>query len=381
MIASAAGPVHAQPDADARAQAGAAFKRAVAAEGRRDWPTALAEYETAYQLSPHPDVLYNIASVHERTGALRAAATYYQRYLDGSPSAADRAKVVGKLAELRARPATLTITTRPAGAAVLLDGKPAGAAPLAVRVDGGAHQLVAEAAGARASRAITIEFGEPQAVDLTVAAGRGTLVVASNAPGATVTIDGRPVGTTPWSGAVEAGHHVVVIAAPGYTTTERAIEVPADGSAQIQGALGRPVGWVEPTPPTRTSVRAVFDSGTYLEHGFVVGIAAGYRTATQRLEATTGMVFGSPGFGWAFRGRAFLLTGPVRPYVVAGVNYGFAGGSSALAGGGVLIATGRAGAVSMELFAESGYGAGSDADGGFRFVPIIAGVSFGRSQP
>lgn len=367
--------VHAQP-ADARAQAGAAFKRAVAAEAQQEWATAIREYELAYQLSPHPDVLFNLAAVHERTGAHRTAAVHYQRYLDDSPKAADRTAVTAKLQALRLHPAKLTVIARPVGATVVIDGKRIGGAPVTRELRGGAHQITVESDGAQASRVVTLEYGEPQRVELAVAAGEGTLVVTSNAKDATVTIDGQAVGTAPWTGTVSAGPHTVVIAATGYTTTERAVDVPADGTAQIQGSLGRPVGWVEPTPPSKTTVRFAFDSGAYLGHGYQVGISALYRTGGRRAEVGTGFQFGTDGLAWALRGRLFLLTGAVRPYVVGAVNYGFNGDSTAYAGGGVLLPT--RGGLPMDFYVESGYGVGQTFEDDFEFVPVMAGVSFGR---
>ncbi len=377
----AAGAARAQPTDEARAAAGAAFKRAVAAEKRQDWRVAIREYQAAYDLSPHPDVLYNIAAVHERIGEARAAAGFYQRYLDGSPAAPDRAKVVGKLAELRARPAEVQITSDPVGADVAIDGQARGQAPLTVTLDGGSHQVVVVAGAARRSMVVAIEYGERQDLALTLRAGEGTLVVDSNAPQATVTIDGQPVGTTPWRGAVGAGTHTLVVSAPGFTTTERSVEVPADGTARIQAALGRPIGWVEPTPASRATTPVILESGAYLGRGWTVGLMIGYRTAGQHLEVASGIAFGSVGFGWALRGRAFALTGPVRPYLVGGVNYGFAGDATAQIGGGLMIAGSRSGPLRIDYFIESGYGVGKDADGGYEFVPIIGGLTYSVSKP
>jgi hypothetical protein len=202
---------------------------------------------------------------------------------------------------------------------------------------------------------IAVEYGEAQTVRLAPSAGRGTLVVTSNAPRATVTIDGREVGTTPWTGVIEAGPHSVIVAAPGFTTVERAVEVPADGTAQIQGALGRPVGYVEPTRREARSSHLVIESGSYLPRGYVGAIGAGYRGASQRFEATTSLTFSSGGgVGWGLRLRGFAATGVVRPYAVAGLNYGSP--SSAFVGGGLLLATGD-GPVRLEYFVESGYAA------------------------
>ncbi len=365
----------AQP-ADARAQAGAAFKRAVAAEDQQDWATALREYELAYQLSPHPDVLFNLAAVYERTGAHRTAAVHYQRYLDGSPKASDRAAVTAKLEALRLHPAKLTVIARPVGATVVIDGKRIGGAPVTRELRGGAHQITVESDGAQASRVVTLEYGEPQRIELAAVAGEGTLVVTSNAAGATVTLDGQAVGVVPWTGTVPAGPHTVVIAAAGYTTTERAVDVPADGTAQIQGALGRPVGWVAPTPPSKTTVRVAVDSGAYLGQGYELALTAMYRSSGRRAEVGSGFQFGVGGLAWALRLRLFLLTDAVRPYAVGALNYGFNGESTAYAGGGVLIPT--RGSLPMDFYVESGYGVGKNVDDDFAFVPVMAGVSFGR---
>lgn len=377
----AVGVARAQPTDEARAAAGAAFKRAVAAEKRQDWRTAIREYQAAYDLSPHPDVLYNIAAVHERLGEARAAAGFYQRYLDGSPAAPDRAKVIGKLAELRARPAEVQLTSDPAGASVTIDGQPRGQTPLAVTLDGGSHQVTLQAGPARRAMVIAVEYGERQDVALTLVAGQGTLVIDSNAPRATVAIDGQPVGTTPWRGTVGAGTHTLVVTAPGYTTTERSVEVPADGTAQIQAALGRPVGWVEPAPARRATTPVMLDVGSLLDRGWMMSVRIGYLTAGRHLEASTGLAFGTIGYGWALRARAFALTGPVRPYLVGGVNYGFAGDSSAMVGGGLLIGGQRAGALRVDYYLESGYGVGKDVDGDYRYVPIIGGMMYSVSQP
>lgn len=377
VLVALTAPAHAQPD-DARARAGAAFKRAVAAEQRKDWRTAIREYEAAYQASPHPDVLYNIAGIHERLGELRTAAGYYQRYLDDKPDADDRAKVIGKLAELRARPSVLRVTSTPAGATISVDGQPRGAAPLELTVSGGAHQLAAEAGGVRRAAVVTAEYGEPQDVALVLAEGRGTLVVDANAPHAQIAIDGQVVGTTPWTGQVAAGTHALVVTADGYTTTERTVEVPADGTAQIRAALGRPIGYVEPAPPARSEVRGALESGARLGRGYTIGLAVTYRTAGRRAEVATGVQLGSDGVAWALRGRLFALTGPVRPYAVAALDYGITGGAAGFVGGGLMVAPSSAAPFHVHYYVESGYGVHRADGSDDAFVPIVVGFSYGR---
>ncbi|MEZ4403730.1 MAG: PEGA domain-containing protein [Kofleriaceae bacterium] len=377
--AALAAPVPAQAQSDdARAEAGAAFKRAVAAEARADWRGAIREYEAAYQLSPHPDVLFNIAADYAQLRELRTAATYYQRYLDAKPTASDRAKVEALLAELRARPATLTVTARPAGATIIVDGEPRGRAPRAVIVPGGTHQVVAEVDGARASRVVIVEYGEAQAIELAVVAGTGTLAVTANAPGASVTIDGTYVGTAPWTGPVAAGPHTVVLAAKGFTTVERQVEVPADGSAQIRGAMGRPLEAPEPEAATLGGKLAGISGGIYLGTAVLGGFSAGTRGQSGRYDATIGIDYGAAAVAWTLRLRGYLLTGPIRPYAVAAVTYGSLSGG--YLGAGLAVPLARHGVAQPELSIESGYGAIVAPDHSGAVIPIIVGLQlrYGR---
>jgi PEGA domain len=386
-LALAPGIGHAQPTADARAQAAAAFRRAAAAEGKKDWRTAIAEYQAAYQLSPHPDVLYNLAAVYEHVGEWRSAASNYRGYLDGNREADDRTKVEARIAELQTKPGALTITTSPPGGRITVDGRARGPGPVVLEVAAGSHNIVADDGGTRVARAVTMEYGEPQSIELVMVVGRGTLVVTSNVAGASVQVDGQAVGRAPWNGTVDAGPHTVVVAAAGYTTVERSVTVSADGTAQIQGSLGRPLGYVDPAPIDVGGSVFSIDSGARLPTGPIVELTYGYRSPSLRFEGLTGFSFSTPGFGWAIRARAFLATGRIRPYLVAGLAYGLTatpGISGGFVGGGVMIATATTGRVRYDLFVESGYGVGPDANrDNHAFVPIVGGLTFHavRSQP
>jgi hypothetical protein len=112
MIFCLAAPAAADP-ASTR-EAGEHFRRAEAADKAKNYAEAIDEYNAAYALSPHPDVLYNIAIDHERLEQWGEAADAYQRYLDerdGTP-ASDAAAVTAKIRELRAK-AKQQPTTRP----------------------------------------------------------------------------------------------------------------------------------------------------------------------------------------------------------------------------------------------------------------------------
>src|SRR5579862_681429 len=71
----------ARADAPAQ-QAGEHFRRAEADDKAKHYADAIAEYEAAYAIAPHPDVLFNIAVDFERLEQWAAAADTFQRYLD-----------------------------------------------------------------------------------------------------------------------------------------------------------------------------------------------------------------------------------------------------------------------------------------------------------
>ncbi len=84
------------------------------------------------------------------------------------------------------------------------------------------------------------------------------LVVDSDPPGATVTLDGVPVGTTPLEQEVDPGAHALEIASDGYVSQSKSVEVERGTTAALRFALGpvaTPPPAVEgPAPPRRARV-------------------------------------------------------------------------------------------------------------------------------
>jgi hypothetical protein len=81
-VVMVAGVAVAARTARADSEAGQHFKRAQAAERAKKWAQAIEEYERAYDLSPQPDVLYNIAVDQEHLEEWTEAADTFQHYLD-----------------------------------------------------------------------------------------------------------------------------------------------------------------------------------------------------------------------------------------------------------------------------------------------------------
>lgn len=92
----------AQPD-EARGQAAAHFERAERAfEGGHN-EAAIREFEAAYALDPHPELLFNLGKCHERLGQLSAALSRYRAYVKAVPGAEDVELVLVAIAELERR--------------------------------------------------------------------------------------------------------------------------------------------------------------------------------------------------------------------------------------------------------------------------------------
>jgi len=99
-----AGVAAAQP-AQRRQEAADHFNRAQVAEKEGHYEEAIREYELAYSLVAHADVLYNIGFDYEKLQDFGRAADYYQRYLDerANDPPQDADAVRAKIRDLRAK--------------------------------------------------------------------------------------------------------------------------------------------------------------------------------------------------------------------------------------------------------------------------------------
>jgi tetratricopeptide (TPR) repeat protein len=332
---------------DRKMRAAEHFARAQAAEARKDWRAAIVEYEAAYDLSPHPSVLYNMALDYERLEEYRSAARHYLRYLDQDPGAGDREEVLARVGAMRLRPSRASFASRPTGARILIDGVERGRAPLALELRSGATYRVMAADGARRSRVqeVSPEYGDPIALTLDLLSEPGLLTVETNVPGAEVRLDGALVGRTPLSAPVPAGEHRLDIQLAGYRAVARQVSVPPQGSEQVRAALA-PVDGGAPPPfaaagqgeagPGRGFLFDVsygFLAGRQGEYRYAVGV--GYRPSSLfELSAQAGSFGGFGGVGG--EARLFLARTRLRPYLRAAGQYGTGGGAVAVEGGGGL---------------------------------------------
>jgi tetratricopeptide (TPR) repeat protein len=109
LLAGALAPAAAH--ADDRAAARGHFAQAERHYQVFRWSEALAAYDAAYQASPLPEFLYNMAQCHRQLGHAAEAVELYERFLAERPDAPNRAVVEGLIADLR--PETAAAPTPP----------------------------------------------------------------------------------------------------------------------------------------------------------------------------------------------------------------------------------------------------------------------------
>lgn len=83
-------------------EARGAFDAGQAAYRAGRFPEALSYFERAYELTEEPDLLYNIATVHDRLRHDREALDAYRAYLAARPAADDRANLEARIEVLEA---------------------------------------------------------------------------------------------------------------------------------------------------------------------------------------------------------------------------------------------------------------------------------------
>ena len=328
MIARSA---HADDREAVRDEARKAFAEGQEADKAEDWETAIEHYLHANELVPHHFALYNIARDYERLGQLREAATWYQRYVEAAPPSPDRDRVGRLIGELKLRPSKLTVTSMPAGARVTIDGKRAGVTPFTAPVKGGDHRVGVELGGQRDERDVTLEFGEPDTVELTLQVGgtggstgavgsEGILVVRGQPQNALVTIDEVPAGTLPMSVPIAAGVHRIKVTSYGFSDYETTATVVRGGEMPVNVSLTRAPGSVDPAHAFQVGYMIGFGGGADLRgNGALVLADFGVRFGPGDICVRIGKALGLTAIDLV--GRWALTKTRLAPYLGIGWSY------------------------------------------------------------
>jgi hypothetical protein len=194
---AAPGPTESTPNELLQKEADRHFKSGVALYREAKYADALAEFERAYEIAPHPLVLFNIAECHRELLHYAEAVTSYRQFLSDGKAKVPAARLATAQAELDALLtliARVTVTIAPAGedAVLILDGTELDRPVMPLILPPGEHRLIARAPGRRdAARTLQLTAGDALAVKLELGElPRITLEHGATAPaGPTLALD------------------------------------------------------------------------------------------------------------------------------------------------------------------------------------------------
>jgi len=170
--------VKAEKPVDERAQAAEHVKNGKRLLDLGEYDKAIVEYQAAFDLIPHPQMLFNLGQAYQRKGDKVKAAEQYEKYLAIEAKGSSAKQAFEMLSMLK-------------------------------------EALAKEAAG-------------PPPV--------AKVSITSNLLG-DVQINGKSVGKTPYSAEVSPGRHVFEVRSPGYIRHRETLEVKADQAYMIEATL------------------------------------------------------------------------------------------------------------------------------------------------
>lgn len=169
------------------------YRQGVEAYREERYKDAIDLFLESDQLAPSPALSFNIARAYDNIQDTAGSLKYYRDYLRRAPDAEDRDQVEALISEREQR---------------------------------------------------LLERGVQQ------------LTVMSEPKGATLSIDGEPVGVTPWTGEIAPGEHLLLVRRSGFADSERRVQLAADRSQDVVVRLvpGQALTeTVEPVPPAAPS--------------------------------------------------------------------------------------------------------------------------------
>jgi hypothetical protein len=139
---------------------------------------------------------------------------------------------------------SIVVTTDPVGAEVLLDGQSRGTAPdggLALaKVPYGQHEITARLRGYNdAVKAVTLRAPGPLGVTCRLGYGKGWLVISSDPSKASLVVNDKIVGKTPYAAELEPGRYALSLVRPGYYDWTTDARVQYAESTTVRAILDR----------------------------------------------------------------------------------------------------------------------------------------------
>ena len=245
-FAVAAQPARAADEPDPAA-AKAHYEKAQQLYATGSYDEAIAEYNEAYRLKPHPNVLYNIAQAYERLLDYAQSVVWFERYLAEAPKDdVERPVVENRLRILRNLPARVSVTTIPEHAhAAIVDAnnrRREAETPAVFKVPAGAYTIeLAQPGWEPESHDVAVEIGQPYFYQYRLKRSTAQVTIFTRPRGARVFIDERLVGETPFAGTLDVGKHKLLLEHRDYPWHREDLVVAAGAPIQREVTLTRPI--------------------------------------------------------------------------------------------------------------------------------------------
>ncbi|MCB9525680.1 MAG: PEGA domain-containing protein, partial [Myxococcales bacterium] len=210
---------------------------------------ALAAFEQANAIKPHPLMLYNIAQVYEAMEDLPRAIDTMRKFVASDAAEADAKTKLASLEQTLTTWPEVSLTTQPAGAAVRVGGPDMSVrctTPCTVRLPPGKRNLLFTLTNYQpVERPVRFNAGQrltfpPVALPPVLA----SVTFQTSPPGAQVIVDGQSTpGSAPFTQALPVGTHTARISLPGHKPTSRSFTLTPTHTAAapltVQVALER----------------------------------------------------------------------------------------------------------------------------------------------
>ena len=144
--------------------------------------------------------------------------------------------------------APVSLSSRPTGAQVLVDGAPVGTTPAELEVEAGERLLEFRLPGYNAWReAITVLADQPLDLpEVAMVQADGRVELVTDPSGAAVSVNGEFQGSTPLTLRLRPGRaHAIAMSKPGYETVSRELSVAADSGRRLEVSLVGQYGAIE----------------------------------------------------------------------------------------------------------------------------------------
>ena len=261
-VVLAAPVARAQAQEDAKARARAESQRGEGLYSAGKYAEAIAAFEAAQAIFPHPNNLFNLAKSYEKMAEYDKAMHTWETYLDlyemqnhsPAPDKEDVARTIVFLKEkaFQALP-EVTIDSDPTGADVYVDSpdKLLGQTPLVTHLPEGTHKVFMKRQGCQGfEREFAVRSREPLRLTFALEKTRneGALRFTVNIRHARISVDGKVVAVTPFTTElpVEAGRHQVTIEKERYNQVSQVVEVEIGQTRDIEAKLhllSTPFSW------------------------------------------------------------------------------------------------------------------------------------------